>query len=80
MRLGGNPENGTPDYSAFSKGGFSNEARAGHDFWLTRNGHGVGFLDRDELSEADQKRLTEASKEFGECYLYVGDDGKLYIS
>ena len=22
------------------------EAQAGHDFWLTRNGHGVGFWDR----------------------------------
>lgn len=25
-------------------------ARFGHDFWLTRAGHGVGFWDRDELS------------------------------
>mgnify|MGYP000679953472 FL=1 len=22
------------------------EAQAGHDFWLTRNGHGTGFWDR----------------------------------
>ena len=35
-----------------------NETRAGHDFWLTRNGHGAGFWDRglgevgDALSEA----------------------------
>jgi hypothetical protein len=25
------------------------EARAGHDYWLTRNGHGAGFWDRSEL-------------------------------
>lgn len=25
------------------------EERAGHDFWLTRNGHGAGYWDRDEL-------------------------------
>lgn len=24
--------------------------RFGHDFWLTRNGHGTGFWDRDELA------------------------------
>jgi hypothetical protein len=24
-----------------------NEAQAGHDFWLTRNGHGAGFWDGD---------------------------------
>jgi len=28
--------------------GYSEE-RAGHDFWLTRNGHGAGFWDREEL-------------------------------
>lgn len=27
------------------------EDRFGHDFWLTRNRHGVGFWDRSELSE-----------------------------
>jgi len=50
---------------------------AGHDFWLTRCGHGAGFWDRDlgELGE----RLTKASNEFGECSLEVGDDKKIYI-
>lgn len=51
------------DYSA---------ARAGHDFWLTRNGHGAGFWDRDELSEGDLgDRLSEASDAFGEVNLSV---------
>src|SRR5690606_5349913 len=26
------------------------DERFGHDFWLTRNGHGAGFWDRDELN------------------------------
>lgn len=33
------------------------EARAGHDLWLTRNGHGAGFWDRD-LGELGD-RLTK---------------------
>ncbi len=40
----------------------------GHDFWLTRNGHGAGFWDRGypkDLGDA----LTKAAKSFGECYL-----------
>ena len=51
---------------------------AGHDFWLTRNGHGVGFWDRGLGDIGD--RLTEASKRFGEFDLYVGDDGKVHGS
>jgi hypothetical protein len=49
---------------------------AGHDFWLTRAGHGCGFWDRGlgELGE----RLSKASASFGECWLYVGDNGNLY--
>jgi hypothetical protein len=53
------------------------EAYAGHDFWLTRNGHGAGFWDRnlDELGDI----LSEKAKAFGGCDLYVGDDKRLYI-
>lgn len=49
---------------------------AGHDFWLTRNGHGAGFWDRGigELGE----HLSDASRAYGECDLYIGDDGKIY--
>ncbi len=50
---------------------------AGHDFWLTRNGHGAGFWDGDWEEKAGQ-RLTEASKAFGEVNLYVGDNGIIY--
>lgn len=52
---------------------------AGHDFALTRNGHGAGFWDGD-LTEALGERLTAASKAAGECWPYVGDDYHVYIS
>lgn len=51
--------------------------QAAHDFWLTRNGHGAGFWDGDWTEPAATK-LTDASKAFGECSLYIGDDGKIY--
>jgi len=51
---------------------------AGHDFWLTRNGHGAGFWDGDWLDPAATV-LTEVCKALGECQPYVGDDGKIYL-
>lgn len=51
--------------------------QAGHDFWLTRNGHGAGFWDGG-YEEAKGERLTASSKTFGGFYLYPGDDGKIY--
>lgn len=51
--------------------------RAGHDFWFTSEGHGVGFWDRglgevgDALSKACDRR---------ESYVYIGDDGKVRIA
>lgn len=55
------------------------EFSAGHDFWLTRCGHGAGFWDGD-YPEPQATRLTEASKKFGNVDLYIGDDGVLYAS
>ncbi len=50
----------------------------GHDLWLTRNGHGTGYWDRD-YGEAGED-LSDASRAIGESYLYTGDDGRLYLS
>ena len=58
------------------------DEQAGHDFCLTRNGHGTGFWDRycgDHPGAAMGKALTEAAKAYGEQQPYYGDDGKLYI-
>jgi hypothetical protein len=57
---------------------WSDEAMAGHDFWLTRNRHGAGFWDGDLSSEIGEA-LTEAARKFRECDLIVGDDGKIYV-
>jgi hypothetical protein len=54
-------------------------SQAGHDFWLTRCGHGAGFWDRG-LGEAGEK-LTEACgfrTAFDNIDLYIGDDGKIH--
>lgn len=65
-------------------------SQAGHDFWLTRNGHGAGFWDGDWDSplpdsvetakpyETVGDYLTDMSEPYGEVNLYVGDDGKIY--
>lgn len=53
-------------------------ANAGHNFWLTREGHGTGFWDRG-MAEVGE-RLTEKSKKLGGGDLYVGDDNKLYFA
>lgn len=50
---------------------------AGHDLWLTANGHGAGFWDGDWGDEGDF--LTEASKEVGESYIAVDDGGELFL-
>ena len=48
----------------------------GHNFWLTRNGHGAGFWNSDYING---DKLTELSKDFGPIDLYIGDDNKLYF-
>jgi hypothetical protein len=53
-------------------------SQAGHDFWLTRNGHGAGFWDGD-WPEPAATRLAELAREFGEANPYVGDDGLIYL-
>ena len=57
-----------PDYGGMEQ--------VGHDFWLTRNGHGAGFWDRGLGELGDE--LTKNTKPFGGVDLYVGDDGKIY--
>jgi hypothetical protein len=52
--------------------------QVGHDFWLTRNGHGCGFWDRGLGERGD--RLTAACKPYGGVDLYVGDDGAIDAS
>lgn len=67
---------------AYDRGGYD-AGRAGHDFWLTRNGHGAGFWDREELDEGGLgQALTDACNYFDAQYCEVarGDDDKNYLS
>lgn len=48
--------------------------RAGHDFWLSRNGHGAGFWDRGYGKTGE--RLHEASKPYGSC-MFIWDGERL---
>ena len=52
-------------------------SQVGHDFEMTRNGHGCGFWDGDYSDLADSV-LTAEAKVYGTLGLYVGDDGELY--
>lgn len=53
------------------------EGAAGHDFWLTRNGHGAGFWDGDWPTHGEA--LDKLSKTYGECDLELGDDGQIHV-
>jgi len=57
---------------------FDKWGRAGHDFWLTRCGHGAGFWDGDWPVYGDL--LTKASESFGNVDPYIGDDGKVHMA
>lgn len=49
--------------------------QCGHDFWLTRNGHGAGFWDRGLGALGD--RLSAASKVYGSVDL-MAHRGRIY--
>ncbi len=49
----------------------------GHDFALTRNGHGVGFWDRGLGSLGD--RLTDLATSCGESEVLIGEDSLTII-
>lgn len=53
------------------------DEQIGHDFWLTRNGHGAGFWDRG-LEENISEQLTKSAGSFKTVDLYVGDDGIIH--
>lgn len=49
---------------------------AGHDFYLTRNGHGAGFWDRGLGSAGDV--LSDAARACGETHEFIAEDGLIY--
>lgn len=63
------------DLLAFALGPMSgyDEVQAGRDYWFTRNGHGVGFWDREELRRDMARRpdgtLTDTGEDEGLPFL-----------
>ena len=57
--------------------GVYDDGDAGHDYWLSRNGHGAGFFDNGEAHGDAWDRLQEAAERFGEVNLYV-DEGRVH--
>ena len=54
-----------------------NIAQAGHDFWLTRNGHGTGFWDRPEIyRDYLIGKFTKIAESFGEAYAVYDEIGE----
>jgi len=58
----------------------------GCDFWFSRNGHGVGFWDREALKETYgnmSKTLGDNLHDIAKTYevvdVYIGGDGKFYF-
>lgn len=49
--------------------------QVGHDFLLTRDGHGAGFWDRGLGDRGD--RLSDACRPYGESNFYVADNGTI---
>lgn len=56
--------------------------QAGHDFYFTRCGHGVGFWESEwnlpNGSPIFSNYFTKLSKQFGNIDVYVGDDNLIY--
>ena len=54
-------------------------SQAGHDFFFTRNRHGVGFWE-DEWPETYRDMLTNAARGYGELNIYLGDSSEqIYV-
>lgn len=56
---------------AYKTGNDYTPERAGHDFWLTRNGHGAGFWDRGLGQVGDD--LSELAQAYGEANVWFAD-------
>lgn len=52
--------------------------QAGRDLWFDRQGHGVGFADRD-LPEGEGERLAEIARGMGETWPHWGSDGRVHV-
>jgi hypothetical protein len=51
-----------------------------HDFYLNRNGHGVGFWSEPQMYGSVAEALSALAHRAGEVYVYEGDDGQVHLS
>lgn len=51
---------------------------AGHDLWLTQNGHGAGFWANDYWG-CYQDIFDKAASSLSELDIIIGDDGRLHV-
>jgi hypothetical protein len=66
------------DINTYPDREYTGDELAGHDFWLTRNGHGTGFWDRDYLTEEVRNRLTKSATKFRPLNPYA-HNGKVHL-
>jgi len=53
------------------------DSQIGHDIFLSRNGHSVGFFDRDYADKKILDNLQSYAEKLGEIYPYA-QDGEIY--
>jgi hypothetical protein len=60
--------------------GDNRDEQIGHDFWLTRNGHGAGFWESDwsSISPGLGRRLTDAAEVYGSVNVFCSK-GQIYL-
>lgn len=75
--------NAIAEHGGLYVNGYTLDSLAGYDLWLTMNGHGAGFWDRDfYVSESgfDYKDMfTKSAESFGEIWLTV-ENGVIYAN
>lgn len=68
------------DWRSHCDGDEADDAQAGHDYWFTRNGHGVGFWDRPVTFYGTHADTLSNACRYASVDVYFGDDGKVYVS
>lgn len=58
---------------------WADDDEVAHDFWLTRNGHGVGYWDGD-YGGGLGRVLSDGCRAWGPIHVYHDDNGRLYFA
>lgn len=55
------------------------DSQIGHDIFLSRNGHGAGFFDRDYADQEILDKLQDYAEKLGSVDAYVSDDKEIEV-